>query len=43
MTDPQARRPARPAAGSGAYTTSYASDFNGFAVPRTYASDLVEA
>jgi ornithine decarboxylase len=28
---------------AGAYTTSYASDFNGFAVPRTYASDLVDA
>lgn len=29
---------------AGAYTTSYASDFNGFAVPRTYASsELVSA
>jgi ornithine decarboxylase len=28
---------------AGAYTTSYASDFNGFPVPRTYASVLVEA
>jgi ornithine decarboxylase len=28
---------------AGAYTTSYASDFNGFAVPRTYAADLVGA
>jgi ornithine decarboxylase len=28
---------------AGAYTTSYASDFNGFAVPRTYASGLVDA
>jgi ornithine decarboxylase len=28
---------------AGAYTTSYASDFNGFAVPRTYASVLVDA
>jgi ornithine decarboxylase len=28
---------------AGAYTTSYASGFNGFAVPRTYASDLVDA
>jgi ornithine decarboxylase len=28
---------------AGAYTTSYASDFNGFAVPRTYAADLVDA
>jgi ornithine decarboxylase len=29
---------------AGAYTTSYASDFNGFPVPRTYASvELVTA
>jgi ornithine decarboxylase len=28
---------------AGAYTTSYASDFNGFAVPRTYVSVLVDA
>jgi ornithine decarboxylase len=28
---------------AGAYTTSYASDFNGFAIPRTYATDLVGA
>jgi ornithine decarboxylase len=28
---------------AGAYTTSYASAFNGFAVPRTYAADLVDA
>jgi ornithine decarboxylase len=25
---------------AGAYTTSYASDFNGFPVPRTYASPV---
>jgi ornithine decarboxylase len=28
---------------AGAYTTSYASDFNGFPVPRTYVSVLVDA
>jgi ornithine decarboxylase len=28
---------------AGAYTTSYASDFNGFPVPRTYTSVLVDA